>query len=271
MKKLRALPMVSFITLAAVACSEPTGPAVTGPETSFGLNGNGNGFLSGSHFNLNIIGVKNEKTAALEAQSDQGIGHRIFVLLYYEDDTDGTCWDGACPVDMKKTERTNKIILEKGTDFAVMDANATDKDGALFLLPEDVAENWLIFARPLGGPGRNGDVYAIMTTCGTVVMDPDPLVDGDEYEEVVCSLNNYVAFRDKGKSTAVDVTDRLFYLDVSVDPLAEDPLSTCLRNAGYSGDDSVPLFDPCFETYFWDYDNHGLKLLQLRIYPKPAA
>lgn len=28
----------------------------------------------------------------------------------------------------------------------------------------------------------------------------------------------------------------------------------------------VWLFDDCFENYFWNYDNHGLKLLELRFY-----
>ena len=26
------------------------------------------------------------------------------------------------------------------------------------------------------------------------------------------------------------------------------------------------LFDACFENYFWNYDNNGLKLLELRFY-----
>jgi len=30
---------------------------------------------------------------------------------------------------------------------------------------------------------------------------------------------------------------------------------------------TVSLFDPCFENFLWQYDNNGLKLLQLRFYP----
>jgi hypothetical protein len=26
------------------------------------------------------------------------------------------------------------------------------------------------------------------------------------------------------------------------------------------------VFNPCFQNFFWNYDNHGLKLLQLRFY-----
>jgi hypothetical protein len=28
----------------------------------------------------------------------------------------------------------------------------------------------------------------------------------------------------------------------------------------------VSLFNSCFQNYFWNYDNNGLKLLQLRFY-----
>ena len=29
----------------------------------------------------------------------------------------------------------------------------------------------------------------------------------------------------------------------------------------------IPIFDSTFYQYFWDYDNHGLRLVQLRFYP----
>ena len=150
-----------------------------------------------------------------------------------------------------------------------MDANATDRDGALFTLPSDVSSAYNVFARPLAKPGDHDEIYATLTTCGTVTIDPDPTITGDEYEEVECSLNNYVAFRDKGKTGAVDVTAQLFYVDVTLDAAATDTLSTCLLAEGYvAGTANVPLFDACFQTVFWDYDNHGLKLLQLRFYPR---
>lgn len=31
------------------------------------------------------------------------------------------------------------------------------------------------------------------------------------------------------------------------------------------------LFDPRLEDYFWEYDNNGLKLLQLRFYEIPSG
>ena len=29
----------------------------------------------------------------------------------------------------------------------------------------------------------------------------------------------------------------------------------------------VPLFDSAFQSYFWDYDNSGIKNAQIRFYP----
>jgi hypothetical protein len=40
------------------------------------------------------------------------------------------------------------------------------------------------------------------------------------------------------------------------------------------GNTAVPVslttnvFNPCFQNFFWNYDNNGLKLLQLRFYPE---
>ena len=38
-------------------------------------------------------------------------------------------------------------------------------------------------------------------------------------------------------------------------------------NADNIPDTRVKIFDPRFEGYFWDYDNDGLKHVQLRFYP----
>jgi hypothetical protein len=255
------LGLVTLVALASAACS---GDAPSNPlEVEAPQLGVGNLLPTGWHFTLNLIGVK-DKTAAMDASNDNGIGSRIFVALYFDDgDNTGECWEGNCPVDLKMTNRKNKIVLQPGEDFAVLDANATDQDGALLQLPTDVSSTYLVFARPLGKPGGS----ATMTTCATVLIDPDPTVAGDEYEEVLCSLSHYFALREKGKPTTKNVTAELLSIQVEIDPLATDPLTTCLVGEGYSGTADVPLFDPCFEGWFWDYDNHGLKLLQLRFYP----
>lgn len=60
--------------------------------------------------------------------------------------------------------------------------------------------------------------------------------------------------RSKGKSTFKNVSKELLTLYLDID-----------------GDlERVGLFDEETYQYFWDYDNKGLKLAQLRFYPIPT-
>ena len=171
----------------------------------------------GGHYNLNIIGVGKGKSVSMSGNN----GHRIFVNLYGK----------------------TKILLREGSDFAVLDANGTDRDGAAFQLPNPDADNdgittYSVFARALGKPGG----AAKIATCAT------DLETGEE----VCSTLTYVAVRDKGKSRFTNVSKELLYIFADLD--------------GDGIDERYPLFDDALEDYFWDYDNNGLRLLQLRFY-----
>lgn len=140
----------------------------------------GNGAPSGTHYNLNIIGVPKGKTASM----DGGEGHRIFVPL------DGNA----------------KILLGEGPSFEVLDANATD-GSAKFQLPNPDPENdgittYSVFARALGKPGGK----ATLQTCAT---DPDTL-------EELCSVVVLSVERSKGKSTFANVSRELLYIFVDL-------------------------------------------------------
>jgi hypothetical protein len=176
----------------------------------------GNGSPSGSHYNLNIIGVPKGKDASMTGNN----GHRIFVKL-----------DG-------KT----KILLSEG-EFKVLDANGTDGT-AKFQLPNPDPENdgtttYSVYSRALGKPGGS----STMTTCAS------DLDTTDEY----CSNSSLVSVRTKGKKSFVNVSRDLLYIyyDLDGDGIIE----------------RYALFDERLRDYFWDYDNNGLKLLQLRFYP----
>jgi hypothetical protein len=57
---------------------------------------------------------------------------------------------------------------------------------------------------------------------------------------------------------------------------ADDGLENCINGTtgvdyAAGGQYTIFLFDRCFENYFWNYDNNGLKLLQLRFYFTPIA
>lgn len=175
----------------------------------------GNGAPSGAHYNLNIIGVSKDKTAFM----DSGSGHRIFVPLYGK----------------------IKVNLLPGTDFAVLDANGTDGNGAVFSLPNPDPDNdgvtaYTVWARALGKPG------------GTSTTTPCAYIDNVEY----CSTSNVVMVREKGKSSFTNVTSQLLYVYVDLD--------------GDGVEERYPLFDSALQDYFWSYDNNGLKLAQFRFY-----
>lgn len=63
-----------------------------------------------------------------------------------------------------------------------------------------------------------------------------------------------------------NVSSELLFITITV--VADSALSTCL--GGATGTQTLALFNPCLQNYFWNYDNNGLKLLQLRFYPNPA-
>lgn len=134
-----------------------------------------------------------------------------------------------------------KINLTEG-DFQVLDANGTDGSAA-FQLPSPDPDNdgltsYSVFARALGKPGGSSTT----TTCA---IDPS---DG----ALVCSLESMVLVRSTGKSSFTNVSKQLLYIYADLD-----------------GDGTVeryPLFDDSLQDYFWEYDNTGLTLGQLRFY-----
>jgi len=182
-------------------------------------NGNGNGAPSGSHFNLNIIGVPQDKDADMTGNN----GHRIFVPL----------------------EGNSRILLTEG-DFGVMDANGTDGI-ARFRLPCPDPENdgvteYSVWARALGTPGGSSTT----TTCAT----------DTETGDLYCSMYSMVLVRTKGGTKFTNVSKQLLYIYADVD--------------GDGQAERYPLFDEDLDEYFWDYDNSGLKLAQLRFYEIPT-
>jgi hypothetical protein len=134
-----------------------------------------------------------------------------------------------------------KILLGEGA-FQVLDANGTD-GSAKFQLPNPDPENdgitaYSVWVRALGKPGGKASI----TTAAT-----DPLTG-----EIVYSLNTKVMVRSTGKSTFEDISKYLLYVYADLD--------------GDGTAERYPLFDDALQDYFWEYDNNGLKLLQMRFY-----
>jgi hypothetical protein len=219
------------------------------PLTTASVTTTGNGAPNGSHFNLNIIGVPKDKTADLNNNN----GRRIFVQLVggnKASDINGT--------DFSVLSKVNTILLTHdplNESFQVLDANATDQNGAVFQLPVDVSTKWTVWGRALGTPGGHAD----MTTCATVNVT-DPLT-GAVTTEVLCSLGTTLSIDRTKNAKFQNVTSNLLFITLDA---AQQSLTTCTKA-------TVGLFDSCLQNYFWNYDNNGLKLLQLRFYPAAAV
>jgi hypothetical protein len=228
-----------------------------------GSGGNGNGFPSGPHYNLNIIGGSC-KDATLTGSNR----HTIFV-----------------PLGSKTEAATSNIYLCQGPTFQVLDGNActaaigcdlSGKTGAVFQLPCDLyapdgtitdctagtdSATYCVFAEALGTPGGQ----ATITTCAT---DPNT-------GQVVCSTDNTVLVRNTntngsgngGKPKVQNVTDALTTLTcfgaASATPTCGDICSGTQC--------TFEIFTAPFEDFFWQYDNNGLRNAQLRFYLEPAG
>jgi hypothetical protein len=230
---------VGAALLALAACQgDVASPERSTPSPSFSKSITGNGAPSGPHYNLNIIGVPQDKTADMTGAN----GHVIFVQL-----VGGDTASSLNGKDFSTISKINKIFLfpaPLGESFQVLDANATDRNGASFQLPEDVSTTWTVWARALGKPGGSANA----TT-----------------NEVLCSLATLTITRVKNAKFA-NVSSELLFITIVVDPVASPDLATCL-GVTTVGQVTVPLFNGCLQNYFWNYQNNGLKLLQLRFYP----
>jgi hypothetical protein len=141
-----------------------------------------------------------------------------------------------------KEDGSSKILLSQGATFQVLDKNVTDNDGAKFQLPApdpdgDGTTQYSVFARALGKPSGS----ATVTTCGT-----------DPTGEMECSIISLKLDASSRPSKFTNVSKYLLYIYADVD---EDTTV-----------DRVPLFGNNWKDFFWDYDNNGLKLAQLRFY-----
>ncbi len=188
----------------------------------------GNGAPNGAHYNLNIIGVPKDKNMP------QGLG------------------GGVIFVGLGKTEQTvtSRINLVQGDDFAVLDKDGTDGSATLQLMdpfPDDVSPGintgeeavYKIYIRALGKPGGSAEI-----TSGFV----------DENGATWLSLESVIATSMKGQTKFSDQTLKLttIYVDITDDGVDNPVRYNLFGN---------PLWD-----YFWQYENSGLKLLQMRIY-----
>jgi hypothetical protein len=204
---------------------------------------------NGIHYNLNIIGVPKGKTADMTDSQR----HTIFVPL----NTTGS-------VDMKGV-KISYIRSETGK-FEVLDGNATDADGALIAVPYEFCDDltagctdllsYNVYAVALGKPNGAAIVEA---HCGYDA----PVIGDDGTCESTLLQGGFDLTRSKGQPKPVDIT-KVFRATGCLDLGGE--AGVC--DAGDLAFNNIWIFNiPNLLYYFWDYQNSGLKLMQVRFYP----
>lgn len=228
--------------------------------------------LSGKHYNLQIIGVQNKKTADMD--SDTGNGGVIFVNM-----------EGKTKIGLVESGSADAPEVDP-EDFAVLDKNGTDGDGALLALPDpdldpyivgqdmtdvDTQSAYSVFVRPLGKPLG----FTTITTCADIVeSELADFLGKDDFAVVneagafggkasIEQVGKDITFRDKGKTTFTNVTAELLTIVLKINILDEDDnvIDTVYAR--------IPIFDDILAGEYWEYDqgDPGLKHLQVRFYP----
>jgi len=262
----------------------------TATATKPGQDVNPNGFPSGEHYNLNIIGKKAGFTCP-EPETDIYDNVIYGNVIFIPEDGNGI-----------------KIVMQSGkgkkaaaiTKLQVIDpcTPAIDGDAAVLQLPKNEA-GYHVYARTLGKPTESPDIS----------IEPSLQLVEDEngndllYLGLVTNNGFQTSFfsmqRLKGKSKAVDitglflwsgdvcyfdnetVTDTKCCIDSDSDGIYEgctdyiivDGIEVCpdgyddinLNCVSYSDEWVFNIAD--FVEYLWDLKNNGLKLLQIRFYP----
>jgi hypothetical protein len=232
----RTLAALTIGTLAACS-NESTSPDPSpSVRPEFGTASTGNGAPSGAHYTLNIIGVPKDKSADFSG----GNGHRIFV-------------------DLGKTgEAANtRINLTEG-DFAVTDANGTDGTAG-FQLPNpdpdlDGTTSYSVYVRALGKPGGSASMQSCYTDL-TGTWCAAQFLGGVEPITIGRTKGGVGKF--------VNVSKDLLFVDFCTQ--WDITGTTCLTVS------QIPLFSNTDLSYYWSYDNQGLKIAQLRFYEVPTT
>lgn len=238
--------VIGILALTLVVCG----------QSALAAPGGGNGSPSGAHYNLNIIGVDNPKTADMTDSNR----HSIFVALGRR--------DAAVKSRIYLTEGPFQVCDGNGFDTAYdCSGNVVGRNaGAVFQLPAnydgcpqespndpcwDDPTTYEIYIRGLGAPGGSVE----LTTCREAVSDGTTecsleTVDVRSYEGGKGGKNTQFVNETKKLTTAcLDTMD-----DGNLDGFCD------IRTG---------IFDSDLYYYLWEYNNKGLKLAQLRLYLLP--
>lgn len=219
-----------------------------GLETAYAT---GNGAPSGPHYNLNIIGMQKQKNPDIGC----GLGGRIFVPM------EGTA-SGKLPTKIMLTEAPDDVTFE------VIDCDGTDGTASFMLPNPDPGDGspctaYSVYIRALGKPFGKAKI----TTCAEQCVEINPISGACEVWEEVCSVESVELERTKGRQRFVNVSKELLTICALICTEWDVTTGECSLYEWQR----VYLFDPALQNYFWQYDNNGLKLAQLRFYLEPTC
>lgn len=216
--------------------------------------------FNGPHYNLNLIA----KNKVMPGDYDNPDRHTMFVPL----DTTDMYIDLETPNNLdEETLDGIKIEMTQGPEFAMIDGNATDGYGAFELGP---GKYWVYMAVKAKSP-KYPDAYTDITGWVEAFDNTGSLW----YYVPVGSVH----ITKNGKWT--DATD-LFFVTAAEDPFGfyEWTGLDKVDKLGIWVFDYMGGLDTWFEdtsgdsiynfsdlAYFWQFDNHGNKLIQVRFYP----
>jgi len=219
--------------------------------------GNGITGVSGDpHYNLNLIGVTGGKAISL-AGSDR---HTIFVPLVSDQagDPDTLATDTAPillvqgPFEVCQGSALAPPVLCPGSAFS----GNLPALGAVFQLPcNNLNAAQLVVACTSSGPGSIATYEVWARYVGKAPVSGTSTITLCAFDttttETVCNTDALINVRNKNNKFT-DVTTTLTQLNNVTGP------------GGVVG--NFPLFASGFTGFFWDYDNAGNKVLQLRFY-----
>ena len=258
MKKLIYLIVLMLILgLIVTGCVVPVVPTLG--EKGNG-NGNGNGGLqpgidfNGAHYNLNLIGKKADWNGG--GSYDNWDRHTMFVPEY----TDGwTTPNGEDGITIWMTQWNIDNLAEDNygeDDFAVVDGNACDDGVARLQLASGLYEVYVVAKAK---PAKKGELEYYTNITGWVYAEDE--FGGAYY------LNIGLVKVTKSKKWK-DATD-LFYVSPGEDDfgiILEDMWVFTYLNFLKDYDFGLDP-DITDAAYFWQFDNHGNKLVKVRFYP----
>jgi hypothetical protein len=217
--------------------------------------------FNGPHYNLNLIGKRKE----MPGDKDNPSRHTMFVPL----DTSGFYIDLNTPNNLgEETLDGIKISITQGSEFAMIDGDATDGYGAFQL-----------------GPGK---YYCYIAVKAKSPKYPDAYTDITGWVEAYDNTGalwyyidvGYVQVK-KGKNSWTDATD-LFFVNTNEDDFGFltgleadyiDKLGMWVfdymsgLDTWYEDSGETAPYDLSDLAYFWQLVNSGNKLIQVRFYP----